>query len=146
MTADREVSSPPNMSTPAGSRAVDEEGENEHLLRQHQQQEVQRLDNMISYNEAIIEERDTEIQGLVKDIGELNEMFQDVAVMVHDQGTMVDNVETNAILTADRVQAGREELETAEKSQRAATSKKMCLAVVAGVVVGVICAILILLS
>ena len=122
----------------------EESAETEHLLKQQQQQEVERLDNMISYNEAIIDERDTEIQGLVHDIGELNEMFQDVAVMVHDQGTMIDTVETNAILTADRVQAGRTELEHAEQSQQAATKKKMCLAVVAGVIVGVIGAICVL--
>lgn len=121
-------------------------GETENLLVQQQQQEFDRLDNMVTYNAAIIDERDQEIQGLVKDIGELNEMFQDVAVMVHDQGVMVDTVETNAVLTSDRVEQGRVELEHAEKSQVAATNKKMCMAVVAGIVVGVIVAIIILMG
>lgn len=140
--ADREVASPPIITTPVEGTAG-EAAESESLLRDQQLQEVQRLDNMVAYNEAIIDERDTEISALVRDIGELNEMFQDVAVMVHDQGTMIDTVEANAVLTADRVEAGRVELEKAEDSQKAATSKKMCLAVVSGIVVGVILAVLI---
>jgi len=116
--------------------------ESEPLLQQ-QQQQIDRLQNESEYNAAIIDERDQEIQGLVRDIGELNEMFQDVAVMVTDQGVMLDTVEANAIPTQDRVQAGTEELVLAEKSQRAATAKKCCLVVCAGVVFGVIFAVLI---
>lgn len=116
--------------------------ESEPLLQQ-QQQQIDRLQNESEYNAAIIDERDQEIQGLVRDIGELNEMFQDVAVMVTDQGVMLDTVEANAITTQDRVQAGTEELVLAEKSQRAATAKKCCLVVCAGVVFGVIFAVLI---
>lgn len=117
--------------------------ESEPLLQQQQQQQIDRLQNESEYNAAIIDERDQEIQGLVRDIGELNEMFQDVAVMVTDQGVMLDTVEANAITTQDRVQAGTEELVLAEKSQRAATAKKCCLVVCAGVVLGVIIAVLI---
>lgn len=143
--ADREVASPPII-TKSTQMPNEASGETENLLVQQQQQEFDRLDNMVTYNAAIIDERDQEIQGLVKDIGELNEMFQDVAVMVHDQGVMVDTVETNAVLTSDRVEQGRVELEHAEKSQVAATNKKMCMAVVAGIVVGVIVAIIILMG
>ena len=143
IVADREVASPPIITT-AVQPSTEEPSETESLLK-IQQQEVERLDNMVAYNEAIIDERDTEIQALVKDIGELNEMFQDVAVMVHEQGEMVDTVETNANVTAERVEAGRVQLEFAEKSQQAATSKKMCLAVVAGIIVGVIGAIVIVM-
>lgn len=141
--SEREVASPPIVKE-STSLLQAESVENEHILRLQQQQEVQRLDNMIAYNEAIIDERDTEIQGLVQDIGELHEMFQDVAIMVHEQGQMLDNIETNANVTADHVEEGKTQLERAEESQRAASRKKMCLAAVAGLIVGTIGAILIL--
>lgn len=47
------------------------------------------LDNEIAFNEAIIEEREHGIQEIQQQIGEVNEIFKDLAVMVHEQGTMI---------------------------------------------------------
>lgn len=47
------------------------------------------LDNEIAFNEAIIEERDQGIQEIQQQIGEVNEIFKDLAVLVHEQGTMI---------------------------------------------------------
>lgn len=47
------------------------------------------LDNEIAFNEAIIEERDLGIQEVQQQIGEVNEIFKDLAVLVHEQGTMI---------------------------------------------------------
>ena len=52
-------------------------------------QEVLLLDNEISFNEAIIEEREQGIQEVQQQIGEVNEIFKDLAVLVHEQGTMI---------------------------------------------------------
>lgn len=52
-------------------------------------QEVLLLDNEISFNEAIIEEREQGIQEIQQQIGEVNEIFKDLAVLVHEQGTMI---------------------------------------------------------
>lgn len=54
-------------------------------------QEVVLLDNEIAFNEAIIEERDQGIQEIQHQIGEVNEIFKDLAVLVHEQGTMIGN-------------------------------------------------------
>lgn len=54
-------------------------------------QEVLLLDNEISFNEAIIEEREQGIQEIQQQIGEVNEIFKDLAVLVHEQGTMIGN-------------------------------------------------------
>eukprot|EP00210_Caulerpa_lentillifera_P008617 g8221.t1 len=143
--AEKEMASRPKETTtgydPDGGGPLS--SESEPLLQRQQQQEIDRLQNESEYNAAIIDERDQEIQGLVRDIGELNEMFQDVAVMVTDQGVMLDTVEANAISTQDRVQAGTDELVIAERNQQAATRKKCCLVVCAGVVFGVILSALI---
>lgn len=47
------------------------------------------LDNEISFNEAIIEEREQGIQEIQQQIGEVNEIFKDLAVLVHGQGIMI---------------------------------------------------------
>lgn len=52
-------------------------------------QEVVLLDSEISFNEAIIEEREQGIQEIQHQIGEVNEIFKDLAVLVHEQGTMI---------------------------------------------------------
>ena len=41
------------------------------------------------FNEAIIEEREQGIQEIQQQIGEVHEIFKDLAVLVHDQGTMI---------------------------------------------------------
>lgn len=50
------------------------------------------LDNEISFNEAIIEEREQGIQEIQHQIGEVNEIFKDLAILVHEQGTMIGNL------------------------------------------------------
>lgn len=50
------------------------------------------LDNEIAFNEAIIEEREQGIQEIQQQIGEVNEIFKDLAVLVHEQGTMIGKV------------------------------------------------------
>lgn len=47
------------------------------------------LDNEIAFNEAVIEEREQGIQEIHTQIGEVNEIFKDLAVLVNDQGVMI---------------------------------------------------------
>jgi len=47
------------------------------------------LDNEISFNEAMIEERDQGLREIEEQIGEANEIFKDLAVLVHDQGIVI---------------------------------------------------------
>ena len=47
------------------------------------------LDNEIAFNEAIIEEREQGIQEIQQQIGEVNDIFKDLAVLVHEQGNMI---------------------------------------------------------
>ena len=43
----------------------------------------------------MISERETEITHVVKSIQDLNELFKDLAVMIEDQGTVVDRIDYN---------------------------------------------------
>lgn len=47
------------------------------------------MDTEIVFNEAIIEEREQGIQETQQQISEVNEIFKDLAVLVHDQGAMI---------------------------------------------------------
>lgn len=47
------------------------------------------MDNEIAFNEAIIEEREQGIHEIQHQIGEVNEIFKDLAVLVHEQGAMI---------------------------------------------------------
>ncbi|XP_019054265.1 PREDICTED: syntaxin-23-like [Nelumbo nucifera] len=67
----------------------DKSPEERALLVESRRQEVLLLDNEIVFNEAIIEEREQGIQEIQQQIGEVNEIFKDLAVLVHDQGAMI---------------------------------------------------------
>lgn len=47
------------------------------------------MEHEILLNEAIIEEREQGIMEIQQQIGEVNEMFKDLALMVHEQGIML---------------------------------------------------------
>lgn len=49
------------------------------------------METEISFNEAIIEEREQGIKEIQQQIGEVNEIFKDLSVLVHEQGTLIGN-------------------------------------------------------
>lgn len=52
-------------------------------------QEVVLLENEITFNDAIIEEREQGIKEVQQQISEVNEIFKDLADLVHVQGAMI---------------------------------------------------------
>ncbi|KAK9049845.1 hypothetical protein SSX86_031186 [Deinandra increscens subsp. villosa] len=42
-----------------------------------------------AFNEVVIEEREQGIQEIQNQIGEVNEIFKDLAVLVHEQGAII---------------------------------------------------------
>jgi hypothetical protein len=52
-------------------------------------QEVLQLDNEILYNETITEEREQAIEEIQGQIGEVHEIFKDLATLVHSQGVVI---------------------------------------------------------
>ncbi|XP_076959147.1 syntaxin-22-like isoform X2 [Bidens hawaiensis] len=81
----------PQSSLPSRDPASEADGSQEQqvLLVNSKRQEVLLLENEIAFNEAIIEERDQGIEEIQNQIGEVNEIFKDLAVLVHEQGTMI---------------------------------------------------------
>ena len=50
----------------------------------------------------MIEEREHGIAEIQAQIGEVNEIFQDLAVLVNEQGGMIDDIEANIVRTSAR--------------------------------------------
>ncbi|XP_067428359.1 syntaxin-7 [Thunnus thynnus] len=89
----------------------------------------------------LIQERESSIRQLEADITDINDIFKDLGMMVHEQGDMIDSIEAN-VETADvNVQRGTQQLARAADYQRS-SRKKICILMVvlaiAAVVIGLI--------
>ncbi|GIL94920.1 hypothetical protein Vretimale_1032 [Volvox reticuliferus] len=128
----------------AATRAASREDDIETGVRRQAQQqaEVSALDDNVRYHEALIEERDAGIREIQRQIGEVNEMFQDLAVLISDQGEQLQTVDMHITSVAERVKEGQRELVTASRSSRAMRNKCLWLWLVAAVIVSVLLIIL----
>lgn len=59
------------------------------MLNNKCRQEVVLLDNEFAFNETIIEEREQGIKEINEQIGQANDIFKDLAVLVHEQGVVI---------------------------------------------------------
>jgi t-SNARE complex subunit (syntaxin) len=50
-------------------------------------------------------------------MNDINSIFKDLAVMVHDQGDIVNSIEANIETTQSRIQISNQNLESAVKNQ-----------------------------
>ncbi|KAG6472862.1 hypothetical protein ZIOFF_070340 [Zingiber officinale] len=92
------------------------------LLLESKRQEVLLLDNEIVFNEAIIEEREQAIQDIQQQIGEVNEIFKDLAVLVHDQGVIIDDISSHIENSHAATAQGTIQLQKAAKTQKSNSS------------------------
>ncbi len=72
-----------------------------------------------------IEERDNALKKLEHDMNDINVIFKDLAVMVHDQGDIVNSIEANIETTQSRIQISNQNLESAVKNQITNRNMKM---------------------
>ena len=97
----------------------------------------------VDYQAALIAERGAAVDALTRQIGEVNEIFTDLATLISDQGAMVDDVEANIGAAASRASAARAELARAERAQRAARNRSLLVLGVGG---GVLLVLVLVLS
>nr|XP_043639886.1 syntaxin-22-like [Erigeron canadensis] len=112
------------------------------LLVDSKREEVLLLENEIAFNEAIIEERDQGIQEIQKQIGEVNEIFKDLAVLVHKQGTMIDDISSNIENSHAATTEARSHIAKASKTQRSNSSMTCLLLVILGSVLLIVIIVL----
>jgi syntaxin 7 len=84
------------------------------------------LDNQIDHHDVLISEREDGIREIQGQIAEVGEIFQDLAVLVNEQGDMVDDIEANIISTSGHTNEANKQLVKAAKHQKSAR-KQLCL-------------------
>jgi len=83
---------------------------------------------MMEQAENTVEERDQEIQKIASSINELATIFKELAVLVIDQGTILDRIDYNMENVVQSTQKGIQELEKAEKYSKSTRPLK-CIAI-----------------
>lgn len=103
----------------------------------NQQQQLQVQLEQEAELEAI-RERESQIRQLETDIGDVNQIFKDLATMVHEQGEVIDSIEANVETAQVNVSQGTTELQTARLYQNKARRKKLIMAIILVIVVAII--------
>ena len=75
-------------------------------------------------------QRDEEITRIAKSIEELAQIFKELAVLVIDQGTILDRIDYNMESAVEHVKEGVKQLEKAEEHQKNAMSVKCIIVLV----------------
>lgn len=90
-------------------------------------QQVQVVDDL----QEAIESRDQEISKIAQSIEELGTIFKELAVLVIDQGTILDRIDYNMEAVVESTKTGVKQLERAERSQKNARPMKciVCLVI-----------------
>jgi len=81
----------------------------------------------LRHNEIVIEERNVAITEISGQIGEVHQIFQDLAVLVHDQGEAVDDIESSITRAAQKTQDAHVQVRRAERNQRKAARNRCFL-------------------
>lgn len=104
------------------------------VLVESKRQDIILMKDEIVLNEAIIEEREQGIKEIQQQIGEVNDIFKDLAVLVHEQGAMIDDISSNIESAQATTTQGTSELKKAAKIQRSISSNNCLLVVIFGIV------------
>ncbi|XP_049789776.1 syntaxin-16 [Schistocerca nitens] len=83
-------------------------------------------------NTRMVEQREKEVQAIVKSIAELNHVFRDLAHMVADQGTILDRIDYNIEQCQAEVHQGYQQLQKASRYQQK-NRKLVCIIIMAAV-------------
>ncbi|XP_063351439.1 syntaxin-7 isoform X1 [Pelmatolapia mariae] len=90
----------------------------------------------------LIQERESAIRQLESDIVDINDIFKDLGMMVHEQGDMIDSIEANVENTETNIQKGVHQLARAADHQQS-SRKKICIILIVLVVVAVVVGLII---
>ncbi|KAL8222401.1 UNVERIFIED_CONTAM: Syntaxin-7 [Gekko kuhli] len=107
--------------------AAEESSREGTLVSWESQTQSQVLDEEITEDDLrLIEERETAIRQLEADIMDINEIFKDLGMMIHEQGDIIDSIEANVETAEVHVQQANQQLSRAADYQRK-SRKKMCI-------------------
>ena len=85
-----------------------------------------------------VNQRQQEIEHIAKSIEELAAIFKELAVLVIDQGTILDRIDFNMEAAVEHVTAGNEELHKAEETQKNSIGLKCIICLVVLIIIMII--------
>lgn len=97
---------------------------------QSQAFEDQLRQDEVAYQRGLVLEREQEIQGIEEGINELNEIFTNLSTIVTEQGTVLDNIESNIYSVASATRDGSSQLNRAARWQRSSSGRQLCFLLV----------------
>lgn len=92
----------------------------------------------VDFQESLIIEREAEIRQIEQSVGELNELFRDVATMVASQGEQLDVISENVEGVREDTRGADVELRSASRYQRSARQRACCLLLILAIVLVVV--------
>ena len=84
----------------------------------------------IDYQEDIIRERESGINHIHRDVNRINQLFQDVAIHVTQQGESLDHIEANVTSARDQTANANRQLRTASERGPSVRRNLFCLLLV----------------
>ncbi|KAI5458394.1 t-SNARE [Mariannaea sp. PMI_226] len=105
--------------------SLQESDADRHFSQSTLQQATQQ--RMLHSNDAVIAQREQEIEDIAQSIIELSDLFRDLQTMVIDQGTMLDRIDYNVERMNTDVKEADKELKIASGYQRKSTKRKIIL-------------------
>lgn len=114
-------------------------GGQQQQLQQQQQEQLRLADQSeVDFQESLIIERESEIRNIESSVSELNELFRDVATMVHEQGGQLDIISENVTSTRDDTRNADQQLRTASRHQKSARGKACCLLIILAIILAIV--------
>ncbi|XP_032877177.1 syntaxin-7 [Amblyraja radiata] len=90
----------------------------------------------------LIKDRENAIQQLESDILDINEIFKDLGMMIHEQGDLVDSIEANVETAEVHVHEANQQLSRAAEYQRK-SRKKICILIIVLLILAVVVGLII---
>jgi syntaxin 7 len=100
-------------------------------------------EDAIKTNEVIIRDREVAMTGISEQIGDVHQIFQDLAVMVNDQGTQIDDIESNVARASQKTLEGAVQVRRAEQRQAARDRNWCFMTILCSAAIGVLVLVLI---
>lgn len=92
----------------------------------------------VEFHESLIVQREEEIRDIERGITELNSIFKDLGTIVTEQGEMVDQIGDNIYSAVDSYRGADTELRSADRLQRQARGRSVCLLMILAIILLVI--------
>lgn len=93
-------------------------------------------------NIEVLHEREQAIRQLEADIMDVNQIFKDLGLLIHEQGDMIDSIEASVESAAVSVEHGTQQLQQARNYQSKVRRRKLCILIIVLVILAILAIII----